>query len=343
MADNRRNLAGPVFVFEQMDPTGRSIEWLRERGVDLTLGKLMWEPGFKRFTEDEIIAAAQGFVAVMGASGAHFTARVITALPDLRYISKFGIGVDSIDIAAATVRGILVSNTPDDFNIVAVAEHTIACILALKKKLLVWTPEFMRQGGWRGGVFADYLQGATVGIIGLGRIGRAVAERLAGWGVKIIAYDPYVEAAAPSIELVGLDRLLAESDVVSLHATPSADNRHMIDGPALRRMKKSALLINTGRSWLVDYPALRSALSEGQIAGAALDVFETEPPDVEDLLFRLDNVLVTPHSAAWTFETVESMGWQGARNLCAMLNGEDPPHVVNPDARNRSPATREPR
>ena len=327
-----RNTLPRVFVFEQMDPTGKSLQWLREQGVDLTLGKMMWEPGFRRFTEDEIIAAADGFAAVMGASGAHFTRRVIDALPALRFISKYGIGYESIDIDAPTDHGVLVSNTPDDFNILAVAEHTIACILALKKQLLTWTPEFMRRGGWRGDVFAGYLSGSTVGIVGLGRIGRSVVERLSGWNVKIIAHDPYVSDAPASVTLVDLPTLLRTADIVTLHSSPRPDNRKMIDGAALALMKNSAMLINTGRAWLVDYPALRRALRERRIVGAALDVFEVEPPDVNDPLFRMDNVLATPHSAAWTFETLESMGRHGARNLWAMINGEAAADVVNAEA-----------
>ena len=321
-----------VLVFERMDPTDRSIEWLREKGLDLTLGKRMWDPGFQRYSEDQIIAAAKGYDAAMGASGAQFSRRVIESLPELRFISKFGMGYDSIDVAAATERGILVSNTPDDFNLLAVAEHTIASMLALKKQLLVWTPGFMRNGGWRGDVFARYLAGNTVGIIGLGRIGRAVAERLAGWRAEIIAYDPFVEDAPPNVSLVDLPSLLERSDIVTLHATPSAGNRHIIDRAALARMKPSALLINTGRASLVDYAALREVLATRRIGGAALDVYETEPPDPDDPLFRAENVLATPHSAAWTFETLESMGWHGARNLWAMMNAEPNEDVINADA-----------
>ena len=332
----RKDLARPVLVFERMDPTDRSIQWLQEKGLNLTLGKRMWDEGFRRFSEEEIITAAQSYVGVMGASGAHFTRRVVEALPELRFISKFGMGYDSIDVAAATEHGILVSNTPDDFNLVAVAEHTIASMLALKKKLLVWTPEFMRQGGWRGGVFAHYLSGNTVGIIGLGRIGRAVTERLVGWRVDILAYDPFIEVAPAGITLTDLQTLLTRSDVVSLHAAPTPENHHLIDGEALLQMKQSALLINTGRASLVDYAALRDALASGRIAGAALDVYDTEPPDVDDPLFSTANVLVTPHSAAWTFETVESMGWHGARNLWAMISGEGVANIVNPEVLGRA-------
>lgn len=325
--------AARVFVFERIDPTERSLDWLRERGLELTLGRAMWDVPFRSYTEDEIIEEAQGFEAVMGASGAHFTRRVIEALPRLRFISKFGIGYDSIDVAAATARGILVTNTPDKLDALAVCEHTIACILALKKKLLTWTPDYMRAGGWRAGDFSGFLNGTTLGIVGFGQIGRGVAERLAGWNVRILAHDPYVTDAPSGVKLTDLDRLLAESDIVTLHATPNVDNRHMIDAARLAQMKKGSVLVNAGRASLVDYGALREALSKGHLGGAALDVFEVEPPRTDDPLFSMENVLVTPHTAAWTYDGVQSLGWHGARNLWAMLSGEGHADIVNPQAR----------
>lgn len=322
-----------AFVFERIDPTEKSLDWLRERGLALTLGRAMWDVPFRSYSEDEIIEQAQGFEAVMGASGAHFTRRVIEALPQLRFISKFGIGYDSIDIGAATARGILVTNTPDKLDALAVCEHTIACILALKKQLLTWTPDYMRAGGWRAGDFSGFLNGTTLGIIGFGQIGRGVAERLAGWNVRILAHDPYVTEAPHGVELTDLDRLLSEADTVTLHATPNADNKHMIDAARLARMKQGSLLVNAGRASLVDYGALRDALASGHLGGAALDVFEQEPPQNDDPLFSMKNVLVTPHTAAWTYDGVQSLGWHGAKNLWAMLSGDGHADIVNPQAR----------
>jgi len=323
-SDNKR-----VFVFESIDPTGESVRWLEEKGLDVTYGRTMWSKDFQRFTESEIISAAQGFVGVMGASGAHFTNTVLEALPELKYISKFGIGVDSIDVPAATARGIQVSNTPVDTQVVPVCEHAIALMLALKKRLLEWTPSFMAAGGWRGDIFAGSLAGATIGIVGFGRIGRGVAERLSGWGVEILAYDPLPIQPVHGVVQCELSDLLRRSDIVTLHAAPGPDNNKMIDAAALGLMKPTALLINTGRAWLVDYPALRAALKTGKIAGAGIDVFETEPPDTADPLFHLPNVVVTPHSAAWTTEGLKNMGWCGARNLWAMVSGEGTATLVN--------------
>ena len=320
-----------VLVFEQFEPTGKSLDWLREHGLELSLGYALWESPFWRYSDEEFIAAAKGRIAVMGASGIRFTRRMIEALPDLRYISKFGIGVETIDIEAANEHGILVANTPEESQVTTVCEHAIALMLGVAKQLTVWTPEFMRAGGWRGSVHAVPMLGSTVGIVGLGRIGRGVAERLAGWGVRILAYDPYVDAVPAGITMTDLPTLLESSDFVTLHATPTAENRQMIDRAALRRMKRSAIFINTGRGWLVDYGALRQALSEGWIAGAALDVYEREPPDTADPLFTMPNVLCTPHVAAWTYDGIQNVGWHGARNLWAMISGEGHADVVNPE------------
>jgi D-3-phosphoglycerate dehydrogenase len=318
-----------VFVFERTDPTDEPLNWLRERGLDVVPGRAMWEKGFKRYSEEEIIAAGQGFDAVMGASGAHFTRRVLDALPQLKFISKYGVGVDSIDVPAATEKGILVSNTPVDTQAGPVSEHAIAMMLALRKRLTDWTPAFMAAGGWRADIFASVIAGSTVGIAGLGRIGAGVAKRLAGWDVRILGFDPFLEKAPAGVELCSFDQLLAESDVVTLHAVPTPENREMMNAAAFARMKRDAILINTGRAWLVDYAALRVALAEGRIGGAGLDVFETEPPDTSDPLFQMKNVVVSPHSATWTIQGMKNVGWHAARNLWSMISGEGEASVVN--------------
>jgi len=332
----RSGAAPRVFVFERFDPTEKSLDWLRGRGVELTLGYALWQAPFWRYTEDELIAAAKGHVGLMGASGTRITRRVIESLPELRFVSKFGIGVESIDLAAATAHGVVVTNTPEDSQVTTVCEHAIAMMLALQKQFRTWTPEFMRSGGWRGTVYSAPMLGATVGIIGFGRIGRGVAQRLAGWGTRILAHDPYVREAPEGVTLVGLPTLLEQSDIVTLHATPTAENRKLIDRGALERMKPTALLINTGRGWLLDFAALRECLAAGRLAGAALDVYETEPPDPADPLFALPNVICTPHVGAWTFEGTQNVGWHGARNVWALLGGEGKADIVNPEALARS-------
>ena len=234
---------------------------------------------------------------------------------------------------AATQHGVLVSNTPNEFQIFTVSEHAIAMMLALAKQFSTWTPEFMRQGGWRGLTHSATLKGAAVGIIGLGRIGRGVAQRLAGWEARIVGYDPHLKDAPAGIELAGLKDLLTQSDFITLHAAPSAGNKHMLDREAFALMKSSAFVVNTGRGSLIDYAALRAALEAKQIAGAALDVFDQEPPRTDDPLFRLPNVICTPHVAAWTAGGTHGIGWHAARNLWAMISGEGTADIVNPEAK----------
>jgi D-3-phosphoglycerate dehydrogenase len=325
-----------VLAFERYDPTDRSIEWLRQKGLIVDMGHALWEMPFKRFSEDELITRAKPCIALMGASGTRITRRVIEALPNLRYISKFGIGVDSIDIDAATDHGILVSNTPNDYQIFTVSEHAVAMMLALAKQLGTWTPEFMRAGGWRGLTHSATLRGATVGIVGLGRIGRGVAQRLSGWEARIIAYDPYLKEPPPGVTLVSLAELIAQSDFITLHATPGPENLRMFNKDAFTAMKPTAYFVNTGRGSLVDYPALREALEAGEIAGAALDVFDQEPPRTDDPLFRNRNVICTPHVAAWTADGTEGIGFHAARNLWALISGEGHADIVNPEARHRA-------
>ena len=322
-----------ILAFERYDPTDKSLAWLGEQGVRVKMGHPLWEMPFKRFTEDQLIAEASGCIALMGASGTRISRRVIESLPDLRFISKYGIGFDSIDMEAATEHGILVSNTPNDFQIFTVSEHAVAMMLALAKQFWTWTPEFMRQGGWRGLTHSATLRGATIGVVGLGRIGRGVVQRLSGWEATILGYDPYLSEAPQGVELVPLADLISRSDFITLHAAPSADNRHMLNRDAFAAMKPNAFVINTGRGSLIDYPALREALESKRIAGAALDVFDQEPPRTDDPLFRYPNVICTPHVAAWTAEGATGIGWHAARNLWAMISGEGHADIVNPEAR----------
>jgi D-3-phosphoglycerate dehydrogenase len=318
-----------VLVYERMDPTDQSLDWLVQRGIQVTRGRAMWQQPYARHSDAEIIAAAAGYPAVMGASGVQFTAQVIEALPELRFISKFGVGVDNINLEAAARRGILIANTPEDSEVVDVAEHTLGMILTLRKKLLHWTPKYMQQGGWRPGIFADTVAGSTVGLIGLGHVGRAVVERLKGWGVKIQAHDPNCAPAPAEVQLTDLHTLLKTSDIVSLHATPSVENRHMIDEAAFELMKPTAILINTARASLVDTNALIKALQSKKIAGAAVDVYDQEPPEAASKLFRQENLVVTPHTAAWSLKGVQNIAWHAARNLAAMMLGDGRADLVN--------------
>lgn len=318
-----------VFVHEILDPSGRSLRWLEERGVKVQRGIETWSGS--RLSETELIAGASGHVALMGASTNPVTRHVIESLPDLAFISKYGIGVDSIDMAAATEHGVLVTNTPVAENIEAVAEYTIAAILALRKQLPYYTTDRLRSGGWRTpDAWGGFVWRTTIGLVGYGRIARAVARRLQGWDVRILTYDPFVTPNDGWATGVSLTELLTSSDVVSLHAVATPENRHLIGASELAQMKPSALLINSARGSLVNLDALHDALEAGGIAGAALDAFDTEPPDVSHAVFGHGNVIATPHASAWVRETFQTISDVGAENLWNALNGTPPEFVVNP-------------
>ena len=318
-----------VFVHELVDPTGASIAWLEGRGVSIRSGSAMWRFPPESLTEEEMIAGGEGCIALMGGGGNRITRRVIEALPNLKYISKYGIGMNSIDLQAVRERNIVVSYTPIPPDTEATAEHTIAVMLALKKRLYEWTPEFMRSGGWRSDrVWADYVKGETIGLVGYGRVGQAVARRMQGWGVRMLAYDPsgmYDE----NVTMASLNDLLAESDVVSLHPILTNETRHLISEKEIALMKSDALLINTARGALIDIDCLVSALEQRSIGGAAIDVYEFEPPSPDHPLFRCERVIVTPHAAAWTKFTMIEMGRIGAENLWEMLLGREPIYRVD--------------
>ena len=248
----------------------------------------------------------------------------------LRVISRYGIGVDAVDVAAATRHGVVVTITPGA-NSVAVAELAIALLLALTRSI-PYHDRVAKQGKWTR-VQGMELSGATMGIVGLGRIGREVAQRAAALGMRVLAYDPLLPIegfAGLPVEPCSLGDLLATSDAVSLHLPLSDDTRNLIDVQALARMKPTAYLINTARGGLVDEQALYVALTAKKLAGAACDVFAQEPPDAGGLV-SLDNFIAAPHIGSATAQTTLRMGLMAAENALAVLRGERPAGVVNPE------------
>ncbi|CEP67080.1 D-isomer specific 2-hydroxyacid dehydrogenase,catalytic domain [Moorella glycerini] len=265
---------------------------------------------------------------------APFTREIIAAADSLKVIARHGVGVDNIDLRAATERGILVLNTPDA-NAVSVAEHTLTAIGALAKRVLPMD-RATRRGDWevRNEYKAVDLDGKVLGLIGIGRIGTLVARKAAAaFNMQVIAYDPYVrpEVAAKNgvILYEDLDRIFREADVISIHTPLTAETRGLVNGARLAMMKPSAFLVNFSRGGVVDEEALYQALKRGAIAGAALDVFEEEPPSRNHPLFELDNVLLSPHSAALTQECVVRMATGAARGVVEVLTGREPQFVVN--------------
>jgi len=233
-------------------------------------------------------------------------------------------------VPAATRAGVIVTNTPGA-NQVAVAELTLALILALARKI-PHHDTVVKSGEWSRIVGIE-LDGKTVGIVGLGRIGKEVVLRLKGFRVKFLAYDVYQDTAFASehgVRFTTLDELLAESDIVTLHAVLTSDTQSFIGERELARMKPGAYLVNTARGGLIDEPALYRALSENRLAGAGLDVFADEPPKNSPLLQLGDKVVLAPHLGAQTTEAVLKMGLMAAENIIQVLRGEKPIGVVNP-------------
>jgi D-3-phosphoglycerate dehydrogenase len=258
---------------------------LRDAGLQLEMS-----PRDHDRTADEMIGLVGDAVAVI-ADADPFDEAVLAAAPHLRIIARCGVGLDSIDLDAAARAGVAVTITPD-VNNEAVADHALALILAAVRRLRE-QDALVRGGGWRSfDIVSWQLHGATVGIVGYGAIGRAVARRLAGFGVELLVHDPFVEAA--DVTLTDLDELLAASDVVTLHMPLTPQTRGIIDARALALMKRDAVIVNTARGPVIDQDALIEALRSGQLGAAGLDVFEVEPP-VGSPLLELPNVILSPH------------------------------------------------
>lgn len=277
-----------------------------------------------------LIGEADGYIAGLD----DINAEVIEAAGRLQVIARYGVGADRIDLAAATQRGILVTNTPGA-NAIAVAELTIGLILSLSRQICP-NNEATRLGGWPR-ITGIGLYGKTAGLVGLGAIGNQVASRLAAFGCKLLATDPNVDrqiARKQSVTLVSLDELLSRADFVSLHLPALPESQRMVDAAFLKKMKPTALLINTARGELVDEAALASALRNNWIGGAALDCFDPEPPGEENPLAGFPNVIFTPHSGAHTDQAMDQMGLMSLESCLAALRGERPENLVNPEAIN---------
>ena len=246
----------------------------------------------------------------------------------LKVISRYGVGVDQVDLETAKQKGIVVTNTPGA-NSSSVAELTLSLMLVLARKIID------ANGAVRNGEWPRYagvsLEGKTIGIIGLGAIGKEVAKRLAGFGCRILAYDPYINNAAAisdSVELVGFEDLITASDFISLHVPLLAETRNLIQKDILAKMKKGAFLINTSRGEVVNEADLCEALQSGWLKGAALDAFSEEPPSKENPLLSLPNVITTPHLGAHTDGATSNMGWMAMRDCLAVIKGEEPLYRV---------------
>lgn len=261
------------------------------------------------------------------------TAAVLDAAPRCRLVSRYGIGLDNIAVDHATALGILVTNVPD-FCLDEVSDHVMALLLALARRITRFVAE-TRTGLWsqktsRG---TPRLRGQTLGLIGYGNLARAVAPKALGFGLKVLAYTPRLpkDALAPfGTATNDLDFLLREADYISIHAPLTAETRGMIDARALRLMKPTAFLINTARGAIIDEAALITALREGWIAGAALDVLAQEPPPPDHPLLALENVIVTPHTAFYSEAATIELAQKATEHVAQILRGERPTNLINP-------------
>lgn len=296
-----------------------------------TLGvKIVQGPGV---TAGEIVQIAGKSAAILAGSGPKFDREVLAQLAACRAIVRYGVGTETIDLAAATELGIAVANVPE-YCVEEVATHTLALILACARKLLAGYQDAVA-GRWQVvGVRPLFsTENQMLGLVGMGRIGQAVARKARAFGFQILVFDPYVTAASLQelgVSRVDLDELLSRSDVVSLHAPDTAETHHIIDAAALKQMKATAFLINASRGGLVDESALVIALDKGQIAGAALDVFENEPVSADHPLLKSERCLVTPHMAWYTEESIERMRRLACREVVRVLSGHLPVNLVNP-------------
>jgi D-3-phosphoglycerate dehydrogenase len=291
-------------------------------------------------TEDEVIDVAHDAAAVV-AQYATISARVIAELRRCRVIARYGSGVDIVDVEAATRHGILVTNVPSDWCENEVADHAMALLLAVARKVNVY--DRATRGGtwqWQSGAPIHRLRGSVLGLLSFGAIARAIAARAAGFGLRVTAHDPYLSAeeiGATGAEGVSFDELITQSDCLVIQAPLTPETHHLFDETQLRRMKPSAILINTARGPIVDDRALHRALSEGWIAGAGLDDIEEEPAKVADWradnpLFGLDNVVITPHAAYYSEQAVSTVRRFAAEEVVRVLTGRAPLSPVNADA-----------
>ncbi|HEX9922284.1 MAG TPA: hydroxyacid dehydrogenase [Anaerolineae bacterium] len=283
--------------------------------------------------EAGIIEAAREADAIL-ARAAVISEAVIQAAPKLKIVSRHGVGVDNVDVAACTRQGVLVSIT-GDANSEAVSEYAFGLLLAVARKV-AQANAHIRAGQWNRDLFIGLeLYGKVLGIIGLGRIGSRLGRHAAGFDMEALAYDPYVDAnaaQAAGIALVDLETLLRRADFISLHMPLTDETRHLIGPAELALMKSSAILVNTARGGLIDEAALYETLLNKRIAGAALDVFETEPLSQGNRLATLDNLLCSPHVAGQTQESLLRMSVDAAENILRVFRGETPLGIINPEA-----------
>ena len=308
-------------VFPNLDPTRLLVSKI---GADLSLAA---EP-----TPEAIVQVAHRADAVL-VTYAKITAEMIRQMTRCRIIARFGIGVDNVDIAAATEAGIVVTRVPD-YCVDEVSDHTMALLLAVVRKI-PFANSLVHTGRWGmpAVVPIHRLRGTVLGLVGFGRIPQLVAPKAKAFGIKVVAYDPYVSesiTSAAGVERVDFATLLKISDYVSIHTPLAPETHHLFDAKVLAQMKSSAFLINTARGPIVDEAALPHALDTARIAGAALDVLSSEPPQASRFFGR-DDVILTPHISFYSEESLIELQTRAAEEVVRVLTGQVPRDPVNPE------------
>lgn len=277
-----------------------------------------------------LLEAVKGADALLVRSATKVDAEVFAATNRLKVVARAGVGLDNVEVPAATVRGVLVVNAPTS-NIVSAAEHAVALLLAVARRIPA-ADQSLRGGEWKRSAYTGVeLHGKTVGVVGFGKIGQLFAQRLAAFGTTVVAYDPYVSAARAAqlgVELLSLDELLSRADAISVHLPKTPETKGLIDAEALKKTKPGVLIVNAARGGLIDEDALAGAIHSGHVGGAGIDVFATEPT-TSSPLFGLPNVVVTPHLGASTAEAQDRAGTDVAHSTLLALRGDFVPDAVN--------------
>lgn len=313
-----------VLVKEKVGPSG--IDALRDAGFDVDLG-IDWD-------DETFLAKLPEYDGVLIRSATKFTPELLAAATNLKVVGRAGVGVDNVDIEAATKRGIIVVNAPQS-NVVTAAEHTVALMMALARNIPQANAS-MHQGKWERSKFSGVeLYGKTIGIIGFGRIGQLVAERAQGLAMRVLAYDPYV--GAERYKELGVDKaadsdeIYAQADFITIHLPKTPETEGWLGAEAFEKVKPGVRVLNVARGGLIDELALKDALDSGQVGGAALDVFPSEPV-TDHPLHGYDNVILTPHLGASTAEANDRAGFQAAEQIVAALSGGTVMTAVNAPA-----------
>jgi len=321
-----------IFVSRKLP--GNSLDRLLSSGHEVKVSE------FDRpLTAEEFLDGARGCDAVLSFLTDKIDGEVIDAIgPQLKIISNYAVGFNNINVDQASEKGVLVANTPSDEVNEAVAEHAWVLMLALARRI-VEADESTKRGSYRGWEPAIFLgknmMGKTLGIVGMGRIGSMVAKRAKGWDMRILynkrSPDPELESEL-GVEFADIDRLYAESDFITLHVPLTEETTHMINSSSIAKMKKGVCIVNTARGPIIKEQDLVDALRNGQLGGAALDVFENEP-NINPELIAMENVVLTPHIASATWEARNKMGEQAVDSILKVLSGEKPDEVcfVNPN------------